>query len=318
MTIGLATARWWNEVGQHHINSDTTWANLERIVAWFTSSRRLDEITDTDVAEWMAARRGERIKGRKTLKSGQPAPMVKTSTVNRSTLEPLRKLFSHARRSWKLRIDSEPDWTQHRLPEAGEQQAELKVSDQDRIIPALGDGYRDAVMFALASGLRLSNCILRWDQVDWEGGRIKVIQKGGRPHSLPISREMRAILSACKGHDAEWVFTFPLRRRSAGRRVLGARYPVTYYGLQIEWRRTAAELSVDLTFHGLRHTAGTRVTRKTGNLKLAQKLLGHASVATTAGFYAHATEDDLRTALDETPLASPRAADEPAKKARQI
>lgn len=314
LTIGLATARWWNEVGKHHVNSDTTWANLERIVAWFGSPRRLDEITDNDLAEWIAARRGERIKGRELLKDGTAAPLVKTSTVNRSTIEPLRKIFSHARKAWKLRIDSEPDWAAHRLPEAGEQQAELKASDQDRIIPELGDGYRDAVMFALASGLRLSNCILRWDQVDWEGGRIKVTQKGNRPHSLPISREMRAILSACKGHDAEWVFTFPLRRRSSARRVLGVRYPVTYYGLQIEWRRTAEALGVDLTFHGLRHTAGTRITRKTGNLKLAQKLLGHASVATTAGFYAHATEDDLRAALDETPLASPRAAERRARK----
>jgi integrase len=244
----LATARWWNEVGKHHVNADTTWTDLERIVAWFGAPRRLDEISDTDISEWIAARRGERVKGLITLKDGSPAPLVKPSTVNRSTLEPLRKLFSHARRVWKLRIDSEPDWAKHRLPEAGEQQAELKAADQDRIIPALGEGYRDAVMFALASGLRLSNCILRWDQVDWEGGRIKVTQKGRRPHSIPISREMRAILGACRGHDAIWVFTYPLRRRSAARRVLGVRYPVTYYGLQIEWRRTAAALNVDLTF----------------------------------------------------------------------
>lgn len=317
MTITLATARWWTEVGKHHANSDTTWANLERIVAWFTGGRRLDDITDTDVSEWIAARRSERIKGRETLKDGSPAPLVKNSTVNRSTLEPLRKIFSHARQVWKLRVDSEPDWAKHKLPEAGEQHAELKTGDQDRIIPALGDGYRDAVMFALASGLRLQNCILRWEQIDWEGGRIKVIQKGKRVHSLPLSREMRAVLSACKGRDAEWVFMFPLRRRSSARRVLGVLYPVTYYGLQIQWRRIAEDLKIDLTFHGLRHTAGTRVTRQTGNLKLAQKLLGHASLATTAGFYAHATEDDLRKALDETPLASPRAAEVKPKKARK-
>jgi integrase len=317
MTISMATARWWHEVGKHHANSDTTWVNLGRIVSWFSGERRLDEITDSDISEWIAARRGETIKGRVTLKDGSPAPLVKSSTVNRSTLEPLRKIFEHARRAWKIRIDTAPDWATPKLPEAGEQHAELKHGDQDKVIPALGDGYRDAVMFALASGLRLENCILRWDQVDWEGGRLKVIQKGKRPHTLPLSREMRAILSACKGRDDEWVFMFPLRRRSQARRVLGVLYPVTYYGLQIQWRRVAAQLSIDLTFHGLRHTAGTRITRKTGNLKLAQKLLGHASVATTAGFYAHATEDDLRNALDETPLASPLAAFGSAKKTKK-
>lgn len=315
LTINLATARWWNEVGQHHTNSDTSWSNLERIVAWFGADRRLDEITDSDISEWVAARRGETIKGKATLKDGSPAPLVKQSTVNRSTVDALRKIYGHAREAWKLNIASEPTWKKHRLQEAGEQHAELKVSDQDRIIPALGDGYRGAVMFALASGLRLENCNLRWDQVDWEGGRLKVIQKGKRPHTVPLSREMRAILSACKGRDEEWVFMFPLRRRSKTRRVLGVLYPVTRYGLQIQWRRVAEALGVNLTFHGLRHTAGTRVTRQTGNLKLAQKLLGHASLATTAGFYAHATEDDLRKALDETPLASPRKKKPNAKKA---
>lgn len=305
LTLGAAAARWWHEVGRHHVNSETTWADLERLVAWFGEDCRMDDVADSDVAALVAARRGETIKGRKTLKDGSPAPLVKPSTVNRSTLDPLRRLFGHARRAWKLRLDSEPDWRIHRLPEPGEQPAELRLADQARIVADLGEGYRDAVLFALASGLRLENCLLRWGQVDWEGGRIHVVQKGGRAHSVPISREMRAILSACRGQDAEWVFTFPLARRAAGRRVLGVRYPVTYYGLQIRWRRRAKALGIGLTFHGLRHTAGTRVTRQTGNLKLAQKLLGHASVTTTAAFYAHATEEDLRAALDATPLANP-------------
>ncbi len=315
LTLGMATARWWIEVGQHNANADTSWNYLERMIDHFGNDRRLDEISDTDMTEWVAKRRGERIKGRVTLKDGSPAPLVKDATVNRSTVDALRKIYAHARDKWKIRIDSQPDWKQHRRREPGEQPAELKLADQDRVIPALGDGYRDAVMFALASGLRLKNCILRWDQVDWEGGRIKVVQKGKRTHTLPLSREMRAVLSACIGRDATWVFMFPLRRRSSQRRVLGVLYPVTYYGLQIQWRRISADLGIDLSFHGLRHTAGTRITRQTGNLKIAQKVLGHADISTTSKFYAHATEDDVRTALDETPLASPRiAVDETVKR----
>ncbi len=37
--------------------------------------------------------------------------------------------------------------------------------------------------------------------------------------------------------------------------------------------------------HGARHTAGQRVLDKTGNLKAAQMLLGHASIKTTADIY---------------------------------
>lgn len=306
LTLGAATARWWNEVGKHHANSDTSWKDLERMVDWFGNDRDMGDILDADIAQWVASRRGETIKGALTLKDKSPAPLVKPSTVNRSTVDSLRKIFGRARLTWKVRYDSEPDWKTHRLPEPGEQPAELSFTDQERVHTALPDGYRDAVAFALASGLRLENVILEWSQVDWEGGRIKVTQKGGRTHSLPMSRDMRAILSSCKGRDEKWVFTYALRRRSKTRRILGERYPVTYYGLQIAWRRVVAKLKIDLTFHGLRHTTGTRIMRQTGNIKAAQKVLGHADLATTSKFYAHATEDDVRKALDETPLASPR------------
>jgi site-specific recombinase XerD len=50
-------------------------------------------------------------------------------------------------------------------------------------------------------------------------------------------------------------------------------------------------------FHDNRRTGITRLVRDSGNLKLGQKLGRHASIATTMK-YAHATEDDLRKALD--------------------
>ncbi|KRE07417.1 hypothetical protein ASE63_22215 [Bosea sp. Root381] len=317
LTLGVATARWWQEKGQHNTNSETDFHNLARMVAWFGEDRRLDDITDPDITAWVAARRGERIKGRETLKDKSPAPLVKPATVNRSTVEALRKLFTYARKKWKIRYSSEPEWREHRVPEPGEQVAELTFVDQERVRAHLTEGYREAAMFALASGLRLNNCLLKWSEIDWEGGRLKVTQKGNRTHTMPLSRDMRAILSTCIGHDETWVFTFPLRRRSKQRRVLGERFPVTYYGLQIAWRRAAEELGIDLTFHGLRHTTGTRILRQTGNIKAAQKVLGHASAATTSAYYAHATEDDVRNALDATPLNSPRIeAPQPKKRRR--
>jgi integrase len=141
-------------------------------------------------------------------------------------------------------------------------------------------------------------------------GRVRVVQKGARVHVVPMSADMRAILSACRGHDPRWVFTFPLRRRAPKRGLpKGARVPVTYYGLQIEVRRVFGRLGLPLRFHDLRHTLGTRIVRATGNLKAAQKALGHARIDTTAAFYAHAQEDDVRAAMDATPRISPRAAD---------
>jgi site-specific recombinase XerD len=48
-----------------------------------------------------------------------------------------------------------------------------------------------------------------------------------------------------------------------------------------------------LAMHEARHTAITEFVRKTGNLKLAQMLAGHADIGTTANIYAHLDTTDL-------------------------
>jgi site-specific recombinase XerC len=57
--------------------------------------------------------------------------------------------------------------------------------------------------------------------------------------------------------------------------------------------------------HKARHTAGQRVLDKTGNLKAAQRLLGHASIQTTADIYLDWDLDQLaetmREVLEEGP-----------------
>jgi site-specific recombinase XerD len=50
-------------------------------------------------------------------------------------------------------------------------------------------------------------------------------------------------------------------------------------------------------FHDLRHTFATRMLRKTQNISLVSKLLGHTNIETTSR-YAHVLTSDLRDALD--------------------
>jgi integrase len=49
-------------------------------------------------------------------------------------------------------------------------------------------------------------------------------------------------------------------------------------------------------FHCFRHSAGSFVNAQTGNLKLAQELLGHSSFGVTADIYTHVGEDGQRDA----------------------
>ena len=45
-----------------------------------------------------------------------------------------------------------------------------------------------------------------------------------------------------------------------------------------------------------RHSAASMVNAETGNLKLAQKLLGHSNLNTTADVYTHTSAEDERQA----------------------
>ncbi len=59
-----------------------------------------------------------------------------------------------------------------------------------------------------------------------------------------------------------------------------------------------ARIEGDFTPHALRHTAGTRLLKKTGNHKLVQKYLGHSDVATTLRYYVDVFPEDLENAAE--------------------
>lgn len=291
LTFDVAAGRYWEEVGQHHAGADTTWTDLERLIGYFGAGRRLDAISDNDITQLVAWRRGHRLKGR------DGAPLIAPATVNRTTVDLLRKLYTRARRMWRQRFEHEPDWKAHRLRERGEVVRELKEHEEDGFAEQLAEGYRDLWRFALASGLRLAECFLTWDQIDWRARTISVTQKGGRPHAIPLTAEMAAIISTQRGHHPVHVFTYVCRRASKDH-VKGERYPVSYEGMKTAWRRKRVTIAPDMRFHDNRHTTATRLIRRTGNLKAAQRLLGHADIGTTARFYAHVDMDDLRALLE--------------------
>ncbi|MEJ2110998.1 MAG: tyrosine-type recombinase/integrase, partial [Acidobacteriota bacterium] len=68
-------------------------------------------------------------------------------------------------------------------------------------------------------------------------------------------------------------------------------YPILD-GLGIERR------SRESGFHAFRHCAGSIVNNETGNLKLAQALLGHSNLSTTADIYTHNFTEAERAASE--------------------
>lgn len=291
--------RYWHEIGQHHAGADTTWRDIGRLVDYFGPTKLLTEILDDDVAKLVAWRRGHRVtrhgKGKKNAAS---APLIAPATVNRSTTEVLKKLFTRAK-AWGVRFDREPNWRSHWLKEPQERVRELHGSEADQLDDATRDDYRPILEFTGVSGLRMNECLLRWSEVNWEARRIEKQGKGGKRVSVPITDVIREILWPLRGHHPEMVFTYVARRtRKHQKLIKGQRYPVTYSGLKSAWKRIRAAAKVaDFRFHDYRHDFATKLLRETRNLKLVQKALNHTNIKTTAK-YAHVLDDEVAAGLD--------------------
>lgn len=83
-----------------------------------------------------------------------------------------------------------------------------------------------------------------------------------------------------------------------GALFVGERGPMTKRGLQQAWTR-ACELAgiPGVSIHGARHTLAVHLLRRSKNLRLVQKQLGHGDPATTANMYADVPHEDRLEAL---------------------
>lgn len=299
LTINIAADRYWLEVGQHLVNKDDTARALERLVTYFGPSKRMDAITDSDVASLVAWRRAQRRFGKTQYKDEREMPMVSNATVNRDTTAILKRLFMRARRTWKIHLVNEPSWRDHWLKESEERVRELHQHEGEALETAVRDDYAPWLEFARLTGLRLAETLIRWKDVNWFAKTISTRGKGDQLVTTPITSEVFDLLQPLVGQHAEWVFTYVAKRtnKDAGR-VRGQRYPITYEGGKTEWQRLRDRSKVEnFRFHDIRHDVGTKTLRETGNIKIVQRVLNHKSLKTTAR-YAHVLDSEVAAALE--------------------
>ena len=127
---------------------------------------------------------------------------------------------------------------------------------------------------------------------------IRII--GGQWH--PRSHQLRDLLERSTipfgrsgGRRTGWVF--PSKRARSGH--------LTTIALKFRQARVKAGLSRDLVLYCGRHDFGTRVLKKTGNLKLVMQTMGQKDVK-TAMKYQHPELDIVRAALNETAPGAPQ------------
>jgi integrase len=180
--------------------------------------------------------------------------------------------------------------------------------ESDRLI-----NLRDrAFLLTLAdTGLRVHEaCALLRGSIDWREGRAVVIGKGNKQAVVRFSKRSMAALKAyldarqaTDGKTSKQLGSLPLFARhdkGAGKHIQ-AITPTT--GRNIVARRVGDALGIEavgtITPHSFRHYFVTKVLLGSGNLKLAQELARHSTVAITQR-YAHLSDNELDKGYLET------------------
>jgi integrase len=218
------------------------------------------------------------------------------ATVNRR-LQMLGRAIRHMGKFYKADIP-ELNLKSAQAKEPREIVRELTMDEQRRLFEHLPIEYHPIVNFALMTGARVGSITsLLWKNIDMENREISFWVKGDERLTFPINKEVAALLSAVPRSKVlehrKYVFT-RLNKQTLERQ------PIDPHGgiLPAAFRKALADADIEgFRFHDLRHTFATRLLRKTQNIKLVSKLLGHSNIETTTK-YAHVLMDDMRQALD--------------------
>jgi integrase len=295
-TLSQAIGTYYVDVSQHQPSARTSWGQGKAVLAVLEPQTRLDALTQADVQRFVSVRRAE----------------VANGTVNRQ-LQYLGRALRHMAKTYGAMV-APVDLKQAETKEPSERVRELTLAEQAALFKHLRADLHPLAKFALMTGARKASiCGLLWSDIDFDTGRIRFRLKGGGAMFFPINSEMRAFLSALPKSELpdhrRYVLTYVDQLTEKRQKIIP-----NGGGLDVDWRKALADAGIpDFRFHDLRHTFATRLLRKTGNLKLVSRLLGHTTVETTTR-YAHVLDGDLQNAMDDF---SPLGKAESRKKSRR-
>ena len=168
-----------------------------------------------------------------------------------------------------------------------EKQGAYSRSELDAILKG-ADAYTGlVVLFGAHGGLRVAEMLnLKWSDIDLAERTIIVRHgKGGKRRTVNMSESLAGLLTSVAANiETGSSYVLPFRSRITAReRLVRACHKahVPFRGL-----------------HALRHSAGTRLQRETGNLSLVADHLGHATLD-MARNYAKRDDEELKKAVDD-------------------
>ena len=163
---------------------------------------------------------------------------------------------------------------------------------------------RDKAFFQLvyACGLRISEAInIKLKDIEFTEGTLRVIGKGNKERQVYLKPNLLQALKEYIAESNPRTYLFPGR---------GGDRPITCRNMEDRFRKyvRTAGLPERVTPHTLRHSIAVHYLINGAPITFVQRLLGHASLATT-GIYTQLANDvtkrialNTRTALDEVVL----------------
>lgn len=154
-------------------------------------------------------------------------------------------------------------------------------------------GKRNLALMAVMSdaGLRVSEALnLEPRDINFNTGKLKVRQgKGGKDRILWLGERTQEWLQ-------EWLDVRPAVKGKLFTTLKGEPLQARYVRNMVKRYAVKAGLDKDVHPHTLRHTFGTDLYRDTKNIRLVQKMLGHADLSSTM-IYTHIIDDDAEAAM---------------------
>lgn len=204
----------------------------------------------------------------------------------------LNRLLTVAKKRGELAELPEVEWLRPDAPAFDW----LRFDEADALIAAARDEWTSMIRVAIRTGLRRGELLgLRWDDVDFAGGRLIVRQaivrrrvttpKGRRAREVPLAASALAALKAQRHLRGPLVWCYPDGTSLAPR--LLAR--------ELERTRRRAGLR-PIGWHVLRHTFASHLAMRGVPILTIRELCGHASVTMTLR-YAHLAPVALAEAI---------------------
>jgi len=277
-TLTAAFARYWEERAQFHKSRDSIKAHVLHMLNHFGKDTPLQDIGQAEMASYVAKCRTETHtrKGWKQLKPITPA------LINRR-ISTFQGMHNEARLTWGVTVKN-INFKRLKLKEPPAPDNSQSRETMDKWLRESPDYIRDFTFLAIFSGLRKTNILtLRGEDLDLKRRVIQRIGKGDKQISVPIVDELYRYIMTNKLHERDWVITYNGK-------------PVK--DIKRAWNSQLKRLGLSFNRHAMRHTCGTWIYERTGDILAVKEHLHHADIKTSER-YTHTKKDKQLAKLNK-------------------